>query len=609
MRKDRFNLPSSAPLGLTLIEVALILVILGLLIGMGAGVIGFLTKRAKIIESRETVEAAVEALISYAAANKCLTENKTQANLRKESDAWNQPLFLRVAPELLPGNCSLTNGSICDRSATSLQVVICKDATCSSSDPPIENVAFVVASKGPNYNLQIENGTNEIIVYAPGVTVDSYSGTYDGVDDPNRREEFDDIVKWVTLDELRTKIACPGAQLRIITTELPFGYQNQPYFANILAEGGVKPLSFYYNLTDNSSWSSLPSNPYLSNDGAFPFTGTPYCPGSYTLNLFVEDNSTIGKNNASRVYMINIQPDPLKFNPFPGTTWYVQNGSNFNATITVSGGNSSYISNCVPSNCGGLTCTSSGYISGTADIGSSSSPQTCTFTVTATDNCPDDRKQTATAYYTVVINPPLGGGGGGSGGNGSSGSNDSSGGGGSGSPPSCTLTVASIPIGYNQTANLYWTIYNGPAYYSFSLQSGNCTTGSNSTRGSCTTDPLTGNIWFYLEVSNFWGSGSCSSKVCVENQSRQYRVWNLTGEQRYFKLPNGECKRINNKVEITSRDNQLTPGTQIVIYRDDPRTQCNGTPLGTFSYKTAVCLDDNGDGEVNLTGPESGSDE
>ena len=202
MRKDRFNPPSSAPLGLTLIEVALILVILGLLIGMGAGVIGFLTKRAKIIESRETVDAAVEALISYAAANKCLTENKAEANLRKERDAWNQPLFLRVAPELSEdGQCYPTNGSICDRSVTSLKVVICKDENCTSNDT-INHVAFVVASKGPNYNLQIGNGTNEIRVYAPGVTVDSYSGTYDEVDDPNRPEEFDDIVKWVTLMNL-----------------------------------------------------------------------------------------------------------------------------------------------------------------------------------------------------------------------------------------------------------------------------------------------------------------------------------------------------------------------------------------------------------------------
>jgi prepilin-type N-terminal cleavage/methylation domain-containing protein len=55
--------------GLTLIEVAIVLIILGLLIGLGAGLLGMLIKRAKIIENKEAVDAALEALISYAAGN------------------------------------------------------------------------------------------------------------------------------------------------------------------------------------------------------------------------------------------------------------------------------------------------------------------------------------------------------------------------------------------------------------------------------------------------------------------------------------------------------------------------------------------------------------
>lgn len=51
----------------------------------------------------------------------------------------------------------------------------------------------------------------------PGVTPDQDHYTINN--DLNRTEEFDDIVKWVTTDELRVKIECPGAQLRIITTE------------------------------------------------------------------------------------------------------------------------------------------------------------------------------------------------------------------------------------------------------------------------------------------------------------------------------------------------------------------------------------------------------
>jgi len=53
--------------GLTLVEVAIVLVILGLLIGLGASLIGPLTKRAKITETRDIVNAAVESVIGFAA--------------------------------------------------------------------------------------------------------------------------------------------------------------------------------------------------------------------------------------------------------------------------------------------------------------------------------------------------------------------------------------------------------------------------------------------------------------------------------------------------------------------------------------------------------------
>ena len=310
--------------GLTLIEVAIVLVILGLLLGLGAGLIGMLTKRAKIVESREIVDSAVEALISYAAGNKCLTGNKTQANVRKTTDAWNQPLFIRVADEtksnLEPGGqCSISTGTICDRKSTSLTVKICSDPACTSYQP-VSNVAFVVASKGPNYNLQIMNGTNEILVYTPGLQVDFYSGAYDGVPDPNRVEDFDDIVKWVTLDELRAKMGCP-MQIRIINNELPYGFENSFYRAAVFAEGGV-PFSSsakYQWCIQGNLPSGLSANPSTSAtdclNPAVPWgqadnvtiSGTPAngTSGSYLLTFFVRDNND---NIAQKNLVLTIQP-------------------------------------------------------------------------------------------------------------------------------------------------------------------------------------------------------------------------------------------------------------------------------------------------------------
>lgn len=51
--------------GFTLVEIAIVMVIIGLLIGMGANMIGPLTKRAKLNESREDMNKAKEAVVSY----------------------------------------------------------------------------------------------------------------------------------------------------------------------------------------------------------------------------------------------------------------------------------------------------------------------------------------------------------------------------------------------------------------------------------------------------------------------------------------------------------------------------------------------------------------
>ena len=52
--------------GLTLIELAIVLVVIGILLGLGAGLISVLIKRLLYNESQEIVDAGVHALIGYA---------------------------------------------------------------------------------------------------------------------------------------------------------------------------------------------------------------------------------------------------------------------------------------------------------------------------------------------------------------------------------------------------------------------------------------------------------------------------------------------------------------------------------------------------------------
>ncbi|MCX8034314.1 MAG: prepilin-type N-terminal cleavage/methylation domain-containing protein, partial [Thermodesulfovibrio sp.] len=74
--------------GLTLVEVAIVLVILGLLIGLGASLIGPLTKRAKLNDTQERLNANVESIISWSAGNKRLpTASEFASVIRNPNDA------------------------------------------------------------------------------------------------------------------------------------------------------------------------------------------------------------------------------------------------------------------------------------------------------------------------------------------------------------------------------------------------------------------------------------------------------------------------------------------------------------------------------------------
>jgi type II secretory pathway pseudopilin PulG len=189
--------------GLTLIEVAIVLVILGLLIGLGAGLISMLTKRAKIAESREIVDAAVEAVKGYTIMNGRLPNYSNFTSIvRSLYDAWQKPIVY-----IYDGNAS--NKSICDLTKTAITVRFCFNTDCSSFNET-QNVTFIVLSGGPNYNIQTagsqEVSSNTTIkVYQQGVdNVDNYSGDF------NRPEPFDDIVKYVTLYELQSLLKCPS---------------------------------------------------------------------------------------------------------------------------------------------------------------------------------------------------------------------------------------------------------------------------------------------------------------------------------------------------------------------------------------------------------------
>ncbi len=329
MKQDGTNIK-----GFTLIEIAIVLVILGLLIGLGAGLIGPLTKRAKLLETRETIAAAVESLISYGASNNKLpTTGNFTSTVKNPNDAWTKSLYYITDTNLTDN----TIGGICGRKTTNLTLKICPDTGCSSPTSTISNVAIIVLSGGGNYNnqtagTQAVSSSTTISAYEVDVSVDGYTS------DMDRTEAYDDIYKWVTLDELRIKTGCSGPPLRIVNNELPYGYEDSTYSATVYADGGVA----FDDGDDSDSkkdyewcWEDDPTNGSptdmtftcdgsLASSSACSLTsgtwdqctsvslgGTPSTNGSFSITFFARDendSSSTNDNIAEKTFVLTLNP-------------------------------------------------------------------------------------------------------------------------------------------------------------------------------------------------------------------------------------------------------------------------------------------------------------
>lgn len=306
--------------GFSILGVAMLLVIIGVFIGMGAGLVGTMTKRAKIIETKKLTDAAVEALTSYGSSGNTLPATGSFSTaVKNPKDAWTRSFYY-----ILDTNLTDTDvGGICGRKTTNLTVNICPDSGCSSPTSIISDVAFIVLSGGENYNnqtagTQAVSSATTVNIYNVDVSVDDYTT------DLNSAVAYDDIVRWLTIDELRVKAGCSVPQLRVINNELPRGYKNNSYSAAIFADGGV-PFSggsYRWCRQESIAVAGLTFSPSTSSadcmsldeaswDSAITLdiSGTPTAIASGTITFFVrDDNDPAGTNDniAQRTYALEI---------------------------------------------------------------------------------------------------------------------------------------------------------------------------------------------------------------------------------------------------------------------------------------------------------------
>ncbi|MGB9711925.1 MAG: putative Ig domain-containing protein [Dissulfurimicrobium hydrothermale] len=246
--------------GFTLIEMAVVLVIIGLLIGIGSSMIGPLTKRAKLMETRETVKTAYEAVMGYAAQNKRLptTTQFTQLGV-KTSDSYGNPLNYYI----------WTGTDLCTSTGTYLTVNDASNGTAITKD----KVAFILIANGENRCNQT-GAASPFYIYQQG---DSGAVSYPGfpsVPACPAGGDYDDIVMYADIDTIRGQICQP---FTITTWSLPMGTVNQPYQnVTLTAANGTPPFTWTCPV--------LPAGLRLDQKTGV-ISGTPTQPGSYPVTI------------------------------------------------------------------------------------------------------------------------------------------------------------------------------------------------------------------------------------------------------------------------------------------------------------------------------------
>lgn len=279
--------------GFTLIEIAMVLVVIGILMSIGVGMMGSLLKQGKNIDARDVVKSAKSALSGYAVKNGFLPTTIGSSGAR-ELDAWGRSLSYNADTTLL-----LITTNACNRTNTDRTVFECKDTVCTKPPTALtkSNVAFIVYSTGED-----ADGTGTTTMPTGWLAADCPVGNTcywvrqqaSSYTVGPTTYNYDDIVQYVTLDEIRSAMNC---SVNITTQTLPDARVGIAYNATgvqLQASGGQTPYSWTVG-------AGLPSGITLSATGLL--SGTPTTAGVYNFTVTLTDANNI---TTSKAFTLNV---------------------------------------------------------------------------------------------------------------------------------------------------------------------------------------------------------------------------------------------------------------------------------------------------------------
>ncbi len=230
--------PHSHPHGFTLVEIAVVVVIMGLMAALILPGVFRTIERNKLERGRNAVTALKNEVVGYAVTNKELPADLTP--FAGTTDQWRQPIAYYHG----------ITGDICGQNTTDLSIQRTAAGTV------IANIAFAVVSSGKNMNF-------ETIPSPPPAFPPAYTVIYEDIGTQVGQFEYDDIVEYVTLGELKSR-ACTATASNSKTPSflntLPLGTPQTPPPGD-----GNRYIPYQATLADGSialaMGDSDPSNP------------------------------------------------------------------------------------------------------------------------------------------------------------------------------------------------------------------------------------------------------------------------------------------------------------------------------------------------------------
>jgi len=278
--------------GFTLVEIAIALVILGLIIGIGTATMIQFIKWNKRQQTEKLVESAVNELIGQSS-----NGSISLSSLPKLVDAYSQKINFVIASKLTPSY--LGNATICDLKDTELTLYD------NGTGTTVGNVAFLAFSNGSDYTSN---------TYCNGILVTKNTPCTGNVTTDSTK----DIIKFITLPELKQYLGCPGNPLHILNNELPVAYVGDNYTAVLYASGGIKPYNWKITNTNcNFFFSNFSTN---STGNHLKISGIPTKQGNCILTVSVSDNNTPTPFTDTKTFSIDILQTTGSSNSTNGTS-------------------------------------------------------------------------------------------------------------------------------------------------------------------------------------------------------------------------------------------------------------------------------------------------